>query len=645
MKTLLKFLVYLLLFVPVVSWGQSGPPAPGTGIYAILDTTYDVGTFTQGVSRARITLKNTTAVKYTAVQFRVFYDKSAFSNASVALVGSSANLDLQQVVNTSVGYVTITLVYTGSSSTYTLADGETFEITFTHVPGTAFYALPSIANLTWSAVVGYTYQQVAAAQSGLDTPLSLHSYGGQWVQPVLKFRGTFTNVTGTAAKNLTLALEKKVKTSSTWSTHKTYTTNVAGKFSFTEIIDTSYYDVRLAVKGDTMNVGNVISTADAQLINQWVIEGTKPAAWNFYSGDVNGDNNLTISDAYGVFGRISGRFTTWPNSVKDVKFFTPSEYATVNSTPTTNFTSTIPGVTNFYYNILPGQPDSVVYYVLVPGDANGTGYRMARTTPIEILINPGPGIDNQIYNVIDNKVEYDFPTSTIEVNVPRLSVQEGNAVNLPVKVLTNGEQLNALQFGLKYDNTLLEFKGISATSAASKWITYINANDNRVDWGGYDNSNNTNLLSDGDEIVTFQFIALKPQNDWGISPLWTTDKFAGKAFNANDLTITPTNNVIQVFKMIQGPGRILDDYTMEVFPNPTSDEINISFKIAAPTKASLKIYDLNGKMYITVLDDVRLSQGQYKYNAELESLIPGVYTSTLVMENGKIISHKIVKQN
>ncbi len=33
------------------------------------------------------------------------------------------------------------------------------------------------------------------------------------------------------------------------------------------LIDTTYYAVRLAVKGDTMNVGNVISTADAQLIN------------------------------------------------------------------------------------------------------------------------------------------------------------------------------------------------------------------------------------------------------------------------------------------------------------------------------------------------------------------------------------------
>jgi len=636
-----KYLLSLVLaFVSVFAMAQSGPPAPGSGIYALLDTTYDVGTFTQGVSHARITLKNSTATKYTAVQFRVFYDKNAFSNASVALVGSSTNLDLQQVVNTTQGYVTITLVYTGSSSTYTLADGETFDITFTHVTGTSFYALGAIANLTWTPVVGYSYPQVAAEQSGADTTLTLYSYGGQWVQPELNFHGTFTNVTGTAAKNLTLALEKKVKTGSTWSTHDTYVTDINGDFSFTEIIDTTYYDVRLAIKGDTMGVGNVISTADAQLVNQWVIGGATPSGWNYYSGDVNGDNNLTISDAWGVFGRISGRFSVWPNSVKDVKFFTVSEYNTITGTPATNYTSTIAGVTNFYYPILPGQPDSVTYYVLVPGDANGTGYHMARTTPIEVLITPQPGIEHQIYNVIDNRVQYDFPAPTIEINVPRLSVQEGNLVNIPVKLMSNGISLSAMQFGLEYNDTLLEFKGIVASQAAQKWLTYVNPMDSRVDWGGFDKTNNENPINDGSTVVTMQFLALKPQLDWGVSPLWTTEKFAGDILS-KDLNITPANGVLQVYKMIGGT--ILNANTMEVYPNPTTDKIVIGFKVTERTRGSIKVYDLNGKLYMTVMDS-DIPEGQYKYSADLGQLSAGVYLTTLVMENGKFISKQVIKQ-
>lgn len=638
-----KYLLSLILaFTSVFAMAQSGPPAPGSSsIYAILDTNYTVGTYTQGVSKARITLQNPTATLYAGVQFRVFYDKNAFSNASVALLGSTTNLDLQQVVNTTQGYVTITLVYTGSSTTYTLGNGERFEITFTHVTGASFFALSSIADLTWTPVTGYSFAQVAANQTGADANLTLHSYGGHWIQPELNFHGTFTNVTGTPAKNLTLALEKKVKTGSTWSQHASYTTDINGDFSLTEIIDTTYYDVRLAIKGDTMGVGNVISTADAQLINQWVIGGSTPSGWNYYSGDVNGDNSLTISDAFGVFGRVAGRISVWPNSVKDVKFFTVSEYNTITGTPTTNYTSTIAGATNFYFNILPGQPDSVTYYVLVPGDANGTGYHMARVTPIEVLITPQPGIESQIYNVIDNRVEYDFPANTIEVNVPRLSVQEGNIVNIPVKLKSNGIDISSIQFGLKYNDTLLEFKGINASQAAQKWLTYVNPMDSRVDWGGFDKTNNENIIHDGQEIVTLQFVALKPQLDWGVSPLWTTDKFAGQT-DSKDLNITPTNGVLQVFKMIGG--HMIDENTMEIYPNPVTDMVTIGFRVSEPVFGSLRVYDMNGKLYITVMEG-QIPQGQFKYKTDLGMLSNGLYTATLVMENGKFITKTIVKEN
>ena len=101
-------------------------------------------------------------------------------------------------------------------------------------------------------------------------------------------------------------------------------TDINGDFQLSETIDTTFWDVRLAIQGDTMAVGNVISVADAQQINQWVLGSSNPQSWDYYHSDVNADNNLTISDAWGVFVRISGRFLVWPNNVKDVKFFTVS---------------------------------------------------------------------------------------------------------------------------------------------------------------------------------------------------------------------------------------------------------------------------------------------------------------------------------
>ena len=636
MTKLLKVLFTFLLFTPLFVFSQV-PSAPSNGLWGIIASQYQVGTTAQGTTTAKITLQNTTLTKFAGVQFRVFYDKIAFTNATVSLIGSTTNLDLQSVTNTANGYITVTLSYTGPSATYTIPNGERFLITFTHAPAATFNNLSSISNLTWTGV--QTFTPYAAKQDGMDTTLSVHNYGGVFTPVNFAYHGTFTNVTGTGAKTLKLALERKPLGGSTWTQHSVYTTDINGHFNISVPLDTTYWDVRLAVKGDTMAVGNVISSTDAQLINQWVLGNSTMSGFDYYTADVNGSNNTTISDVWGVFGRVSGRFTSWPNNTKDIKFFTASEYTTINNSAT-NYTSTIAGITNFTFEILPGQPDSVVYYVMVPGDANGTGYHMARVTPIEVLVGPAPGLENQIYNVIDTKVEYDFPTQSIEVNVPHISVQAGNLVELPVTLRTNGIELSSLQFGLKYDDTLLQFKGIVSSAESMKWITYVNPNDSEIDWGGFDPTNNSNTLKDGDQVVTLQFLALQPQNLWGASPLYTTRKFAGNIYSS-DLTLTPTNGILQVLKM-EG-GQILGGNNMEVYPNPYQDEVTITFKVEETTNATLSVYDLVGRKLVTILD-TQIPNGVYNYTKDLGELKPGIYIVKLSVENGTPSFERIIKQ-
>jgi hypothetical protein len=635
MSKLLKVLFTLFLLSPLFVFSQV-PVAPSGGIWGIIDTQYQVGTTAQGSTQAKITLQNTTLTKYAGTQFRVFYDNTAFTNAAVSLIGSTTNLDLQYVTNTTNGYITITLVYTGPSATYTLANGERFLITFTHAAPAVFNNLASITPLTWTGAQAFpTY---AAKQDGMDTTLSVHNYGGNFIFQNFQYAGTFTNVTGSPAKYLNLALERRPQGGGSWAQHSTYTTDLTGNFTISVPLDTTYWDVRLAIKGDTMGVGNIISSTDAQQINQWVLGNGTMSGFDYYTADVNNTGNITISDAWGVFGRVSGRFTEWPNNVEDVKFFTASEYSTINGS-STNFTQTIPGSTNFNFEIIAGQPSSVTFYVMVPGDANGTGYNMARVTPIEVLVGPIPGLQSQIYNVIDTKVEYDFPTQSIEVNVPNISVEAGNLVNLPVKVFTNGIELSSLQFGLKYDSDLLEFKSVIASESAMKWISYVNPNNNQIDWGGFDVTNNEQTLKDGDEVVTLQFIAKQPQNLWEESPLYTSLKFAGTT-SSNDLTITPTNGILQVLKSTMGD---VNGNSIEVFPNPTTSDITVTFKVDETTNANLSIYDVVGRKVITILDG-QLPNGQYTYNENLGQLEPGLYMVTLMLENDGVKVSKVVKQ-
>ena len=389
-----------LLCASLVSYAQTCPTPSTTAAHVTLDSTYQTGTYRSGKTNIGLCWYNNTSTNITATQFRVFYDKTAFAKVdTVTSLNTSFTQYLQYVDNPTGGYVTITLTYTGTNSSFTLPNGKMFQVTLKHSSSLATtYFTPT--DMTFGGTP--TFPQLSTTHAGADYALTLKNFGGVFKPQVMSFKGKFVNVTGTASKNLTVSLEKKLKTSSTWSYVKDTFTNTLGKFFFTDVpIDTTAWDVRIAVKGDTMGVGAIVSTSDAQRINQYVLGTQSMTGFDFYSSDVNGDNTVSISDVYGVYARVSGRFTAWSNSVKDVKFFTVSEYGTINGS-TTNYTSSVAGVTNFTYQIIAGQPDSVTYYVVCPGDANGTGYNRARMTPIEI-VNP----NNANKRIIDVTTAYD----------------------------------------------------------------------------------------------------------------------------------------------------------------------------------------------------------------------------------------------
>jgi len=630
-------LIALCAVTPLKLFAQTGPTAPSTGVYVLVDTSYQIGTVAEDSTIAKLYYQNNTSSLIAGMQFRVWYDNAAFNG--VAPVVTSLNNTFAQYVqyktDTINGHITITMAYTGSSATFNIPDGEMFKIKFRHSANFQnFYG--SIDSIKVSGV--QTFTNLAATNAGMDTTLTAYSYGGAFDLQQFQYHGRFKNVTGSGAKNLTLALQSKPKTGSTWTNWTTASTDTTGYFAFDEWLDTTYYDVRLYVKGDTMSVGNVISTADAHKINQWVLGQAVPTGFDFYAADVNESDNITITDAYGVFGRIAGRFSEWPNGVEDIKFFSASEYTTINGS-STNYTSTIAGVTDLIFNILPSQPDSVTFYVLVPGDANSTGYNMARLTPIKI-VNP----NNANLYIIDATVEYDDPTlQTFEVRMPALTVAAGNLVNVPVSVLT-GVDLSALQLALNYDQNLLEFKALQTKSAVASWQTFFNPSNGTVEWGGYDPHNNENLISNGDEVLNLQFIAKAPQSQWTVSPLYVSRKYAGNA-NSRDMNITPTDGRIEVLRVSNGSGGMLDGLTdMLIYPNPSSNQITLVFEVKEEGQTNLGIRDISGRLMVEVLPSQRFPEGKYVYNAELGNLAAGTYIAILKTEKS-LVSKRVIKTN
>jgi hypothetical protein len=627
-----KLVTLLFLFVGLIGSAQVCPTPSTTGAFVTLDATYQLATTTAGSTDVGLCFYNNTSELITAAQFRVFYDKDTFSGVSnVTSLNTTYAQYLQFVDNPAVGYVTITMSYTGNLSSFTIPNGAFVKLNLTHVAG--FASLTSTTPMTFSGV--QTFPQTATTQAGMDYALTLENFGGVFLPQTFSYGGTFTNVTGSGAKNIPVILEKKLMTSSTWTTVTTSTTDVDGNFTFTNLpIDITSWDVRIRVNGSTLATGNIISVSDSQKINRFVLGQDTPTGFDFYTADVNGDNNITVSDVYGVFGRVSGRFTSWPNSVKDIKFFSDTEYTTINGA-TTSLQSTIPGVTDLVFNILPGTGNSVTFYVAAPGDANGTGFQMARMTPIEI-INP----DNAPLHIIDVTTTYDDNTlNTIEVHYPNLSVNEENLVEVPVSVKTNGQQLGSLQLAMNYNSELLDFKGIRAESKIGGWLSFMNPNDNVVEWGGYDPTLNTKLLNDNELAFTLQFISKQIQSDWMVSPLYVTRKHAGDT-SARDLKITPTDGIVQIMR-VGDIGTLTGD--MMVYPNPVDDLVNVKFKVTENGSTWLGIYSLDGRE-IKVIVNQSMPEGEYTYMASLGYLPTGEYIAVLRKKDLPMISKILIKK-
>jgi hypothetical protein len=624
-----KIIAFLLTALAVFgASAQSSSTSPGTGHWVVIDSGYQVATTTVGQTVAPLHFYNTsTSEKITGMQYRVFYDNTAFTAAVPSLKISATDQYLQYVDSNAQGFLTVTLVYTGTSSTFNYSNGATFDLTFTHAGSATWNTLDSIKTLKVAGVKSFANK--AATNWGNDTTLVVYSYGGRFNQKVLRFAAKFKNVTGSDAKNLWVSLEKKAPSGS-WTQVEAKSTNSSGVVVFRKFLDTTYWDVRMVVKGDTMTPGSVISTADAQKINQSILAQYTPSGFDYYTMDVNGtDGSISIADVYSVYGRLAGRFSSWPNSKKDVMFFTVAEYNAINGSAT-NLTSTYSTINNFDYSI--DGRDSITYYVAVKGDANNTGFKMARLTPIKI-VNP---VNAKNY-IIDNTVQYDNVTETIEVNMPKIKVDEGNLVNVPVKMLTNGKQLGAVQLELKYDTALLEFKKIDLTEKMMNWTSYTNPDNGVVAFGAADLKGNQ-LINDGEQILVMQFIAKKPQAEWSSAAIWTGPKFVG-GNDARDMNITPAMGVIEV-RRINTPIKLSKLEDIIVFPNPNDGIVNLQFRVEQESQTEVLVSDLVGRKVMDVLN-TKMPAGDYKYVVNLTKLEDGFYFLSVKTDN-KISTSKII---
>ena len=350
------------LLTTVLTYGQTTSP-DATKPYIILDSTYNL----ESVNSSNNTVvdlyyDNTSGNAVKGIQFSFNYDKDVFDSPTVTYNNTSGPVGYMSTdVDETNGIVKVVWAYDGASTTFDIITGNMFDV-----------ALPFKSSYTNGTVNGIDFTNNLTAYyaqtDGTDATLGTSDNGGNFVEPVFDYVATILNNNTNPAESIPVILQKS-SDGNTWVDVTTATSAADGTVTFSENIDQGYWQIRLKIEGG-LDASTALSTADANMIAQIAAGVQTTSGIQFYTGNPNQANGITVSDSYLLFARLAQGLSAYTNN-PDVLFFTEAQYNTINAS-SSDQSSSIPGLTEFLSPQINGTTAGN-YYLLVLGDANGTG--------------------------------------------------------------------------------------------------------------------------------------------------------------------------------------------------------------------------------------------------------------------------------
>jgi hypothetical protein len=145
----------------------------------------------------------------------------------------------------------------------------------------------------------------------------------------------------------------------------TYNTNSTGYYSMNPNIDDASHDFQVRIQ--SLSIPSPV-ISDAVYPIQMSQTPITPNAKLYYTMDVNGDGRFTVSDSYYIYGKISGRFSTFYGTVPLYRIFTTAEWSTINSS-SNDLRGSIPGTQTMIISS-PTRGGSTNFYLVRTGLKN-----------------------------------------------------------------------------------------------------------------------------------------------------------------------------------------------------------------------------------------------------------------------------------
>ena len=641
-----RFLLGLLVVLPFMSFGQNGAneilTAPTSNSpYILVDTLFTLEQdISVGYTEVYLHYANPTPSDIiSAVQFRIFYDNNSFTTPEVYWGPTATPIsDKYGSFFANSDYVNVIAAYTGTNSGFDWADGAMFKLRLYH--SAAYNGVVDSIAVAGST----TYNNLATTTSGLDITLGMHNYGGNFQMDTLDFPIIARNADGTPAQGMWFTAQKRLKSdvSGLWTPIGTDSTNSNGLFVVQDQLDTAFWHLRITAQSDTMSDGSALSITDAYKLANHASQQDTLSGIEWYAGDINESNDVTISDAFAMFNRLALQSTTWTSlfsGVNNVAILWPNEWNTANSATASPTWANTPRV--YSIDTIVNSMDSLKPYIYVVGDATTTGYNNPGVL-LAKMADPGVGTDY----ILDPAVYLSNKPDTVEFRIPKLTMTADNKMSVPVTLYTFGNQLGAVQMGIEFDTAIFRFESIEMGEASSKWTSVLSVENGKVFWAGHEDKMNPSVINDMTTQFTFNFEVIDPFG-WNTSPLRITDKMAGDIY-AQDVSIKPSPNdgsVVNKTSMDPELDEMMNGF--KIYPNPTTELIGhwIVFEYHTyldDDNINAIVYDINGREAMRWSDRIYQSGFQFQ-GFTMENLPNGMYLVRLVTSDRDKV-YRIIKK-
>lgn len=154
-----------------------------------------------------------------------------------------------------------------------------------------------------------------------------------------------------------------VVTYTPWTLATTVYTNSSGNWSISYPTNPS---LEFYIQIEAPTTPNILPNInDALSCDSVVVKLIKTNGLHYYQYDINGDDEITISDVYYIINRYSNQFKPWLGKFTTPKLFTSIQFNIIKSS-TSDLRLTYTGVSNITINN-PISGSSINHYLLVPG--------------------------------------------------------------------------------------------------------------------------------------------------------------------------------------------------------------------------------------------------------------------------------------